>query len=87
MLQFSTGILTLGHASKFAKGYADGSATKANYWEYALDDSLDLIARVPQLAAQIYKRSFHGGSSDVCHHCLFAVPVSSQKLTQALCGR
>ena len=66
MLQFSTGLLTLGHASKFAKGYADGTATKANYWEYALDDSLDLLARVPQLAAQIYRRSFHGGSSQVC---------------------
>eukprot|EP00754_Rhynchopus_humris_P004258 Rhum_TRINITY_DN12180_c0_g1::Rhum_TRINITY_DN12180_c0_g1_i1::g.49953::m.49953/K01647/CS, gltA; citrate synthase len=65
MLQFSTGLLTLGHASKFAKGYADGTATKANYWEYALDDSLDLLARVPQLAAQIYRRSFHGGSSQV----------------------
>eukprot|EP01064_Diplonema_japonicum_P029213 TRINITY_DN465_c0_g1_i2.p1 TRINITY_DN465_c0_g1~~TRINITY_DN465_c0_g1_i2.p1 ORF type:complete len:460 (+),score=163.41 TRINITY_DN465_c0_g1_i2:50-1429(+) len=62
MLQLSTAILTLGHASKFAKGYATGAATKANYWEYALDDSLDLIARVPQVAAQIYKRSFHGGS-------------------------
>eukprot|EP01061_Rhynchopus_euleeides_P016860 TRINITY_DN281_c0_g1_i1.p1 TRINITY_DN281_c0_g1~~TRINITY_DN281_c0_g1_i1.p1 ORF type:complete len:490 (+),score=199.89 TRINITY_DN281_c0_g1_i1:80-1471(+) len=65
MLQLSTGILTLGHESKFAAGYAAGKATKANYWEYALDDSLDLLARVPQVAAQIYRRSFHGGSSAV----------------------
>ena len=71
MLQFSTAILTLGHVSKFAAGYASGQATKNNYWEYALDDSLDLLARVPQVAAQIYRRSFHGGSSDVCHVCLF----------------
>ncbi|KAJ9451279.1 putative citrate synthase [Diplonema papillatum] len=65
MLQFSAGILTLGHVSKFAAGYASGAATKANYWEYTLEDSLDLIARIPQLAAQIYRRSFHGGSSSV----------------------
>eukprot|EP01059_Diplonema_ambulator_P016081 TRINITY_DN2736_c0_g1_i2.p1 TRINITY_DN2736_c0_g1~~TRINITY_DN2736_c0_g1_i2.p1 ORF type:complete len:481 (+),score=197.00 TRINITY_DN2736_c0_g1_i2:88-1443(+) len=65
MLQFSTGILALGHVSKFAKGYSTGAATKANYWEYALDDALDLIARVPQVAAQIYRRTFHGGSSKV----------------------
>jgi len=65
MLQFSAGILTLGHASKFAAAYADGSASKANYWEFALEDTLDCVARLPTLAAQIYKRSFHGGSSKV----------------------
>lgn len=65
MLQFSAGILTLGHASKFSAAYADGSASKANYWEYALEDTLDCVARLPTLAAQIYRRSFHGGSSKV----------------------
>eukprot|EP01065_Artemidia_motanka_P021423 TRINITY_DN255_c0_g1_i1.p1 TRINITY_DN255_c0_g1~~TRINITY_DN255_c0_g1_i1.p1 ORF type:complete len:473 (+),score=197.18 TRINITY_DN255_c0_g1_i1:64-1482(+) len=65
MLQFSTGILTLGHASRFADGYAKGTATKANFWEFALEDTLDCVARLPTLAAQIYRRSFHGGSSKV----------------------
>lgn len=62
MLQFSAGILTLGHASKFSAGYAEGKATKNNYWEYALEDTLDCVARLPTLAAQIYRRSFHGSS-------------------------
>lgn len=65
MLQFSQGILTLGHASKFSAAYAAGEASKANYWEYALEDTLDCVARLPTLAAQIYRRSFHGGSSKV----------------------
>ena len=62
MLQLSVGLLTLGHVSKFAAGYANGTATKANYWEFALDDSLDLIARVPEIASLIYRRSFHGNN-------------------------
>merc|ERR1719473_1722364 len=65
MLQFSAAILTLGHASKFAAAYADGKASKTNYWEYSLEDTLDCVARLPTVAAQIYRRSFHGGSSKV----------------------
>eukprot|EP01062_Namystynia_karyoxenos_P042315 TRINITY_DN308_c0_g1_i2.p1 TRINITY_DN308_c0_g1~~TRINITY_DN308_c0_g1_i2.p1 ORF type:complete len:496 (+),score=217.81 TRINITY_DN308_c0_g1_i2:76-1488(+) len=65
MLQLSTAVLTLGHASKFAAAYANGTASKANYWEFALEDALDCIARLPTAAAQIYRRSFHGGSSKV----------------------
>ncbi|KAH9589283.1 Citrate synthase [Trypanosoma melophagium] len=56
MTQIATGILALQPHSKFAEAYASGKATKANYWEYALEDSLDIIARSPQLAAAIYNR-------------------------------
>jgi len=53
-------VLALQTASKFASAYAAGKATKANYWELALDDSLDCIARSPQVAAMIYRRLVTG---------------------------
>ena len=34
---------------------------KSRYWEPVLEDSLDLIARLPALAARIYRRTYHGG--------------------------
>ncbi|KEG05740.1 citrate synthase [Trypanosoma grayi] len=56
MTQLSTGVLALQAHSQFASAYASGKATKTNYWEYALCDSLDLIARSPHVAAAIYGR-------------------------------
>ena len=56
MTQFSVGVLALQTSSKFASAYAAGKASKTNYWELALDDSLDCIARSPQVAAMIYRR-------------------------------
>ncbi|EPY26959.1 citrate synthase [Angomonas deanei] len=56
MTSFSTGVLALQTHSKFAAAYAAGKANKKNYWEYALEDSLDLIARSPHVAAMIYNR-------------------------------
>merc|ERR1719502_1869067 len=34
---------------------------KGEYWEHALEDALDLIARIPVVAAKIYRRSFADG--------------------------
>lgn len=62
MTQFSVGVLALQNASKFAAAYAAGKASKNNYWELALEDSLDCIARSPQVAAMIYRRLTTGKS-------------------------
>lgn len=62
MSQYSVGILALQSKSKFAAAYAAGKANKKNYWELALDDSLDCIARTPQVAAMIYRRITTGRS-------------------------
>ena len=35
---------------------------KARYWEPYLEDSLTLLARLPALAAMIYRRTYKGGS-------------------------
>lgn len=60
MTAFTVGVMALQTHSKFAQAYADGVANKKNYWEYALDDSLDVVARTPAVAAIIYNRIKHG---------------------------
>lgn len=62
MTQFSSAILLLQQDSLFAEGYRNG-VNKSKYWELALDDSLNLIAKLPVVASQIYRQSFKTGSS------------------------
>ena len=47
-------------ASQFAAAYARG-VPKTKYWEYAYGDSMDLIAKLPSVAAHIYRATYHGG--------------------------
>ena len=60
MTQFVCGIMALQTESNFAKAYAKG-INKKDYWEYVLDDSMDLIARLPRIAAYIYRRKYKNG--------------------------
>ncbi|GBF89462.1 citrate synthase [Raphidocelis subcapitata] len=60
MTQFAAAILSLQPDSEFAKAYAAG-LPKAKYWEPVLEDSLNLIAKLPAIAAAIYRHSFKGG--------------------------
>ncbi|MDP2435178.1 MAG: citrate (Si)-synthase, eukaryotic [archaeon] len=62
MTQFTIGINALQTESKFAKAYKEG-IKKQLYWDYAYEDSMDLIARLPAVAANIYRRLTH--QSDV----------------------
>ncbi len=59
MTMFVTGIMALQTESNFAKRYAEGM-NKKDYWDAAFDDSLDLIARLPRIAAYIYRRKYKG---------------------------
>jgi len=60
MAQFAAGILALQSDSQFAKAYEDG-VNKSQYWEYALEDALTLIARLPSLSSRIYRHCFRDG--------------------------
>ena len=57
MTQFVVGIMALQTESNFSKKYAAGMAKK-DYWESMFDDSMDLIARLPRVAAYIYRRKY-----------------------------
>ncbi|MFM2337374.1 MAG: hypothetical protein RL115_567 [Bacteroidota bacterium] len=60
MTQFVTGVMALQTESQFAKKYAAGMSKK-DYWEAVFDDSMDLIARLPRIAAYIYRRKYKQG--------------------------
>jgi len=59
MTQFVVAIMALQTESQFAKRYAEGM-NKKDYWEVIFDDSMDLIARLPRVAAYIYRRKYKG---------------------------
>ena len=57
MTMFVTGVMALQTESNFARAYAKG-INKKEYWAYVYDDSMDLIARLPRIAAYIYRRKY-----------------------------
>uniref|UniRef100_A0A0K8TSU1 Citrate synthase n=1 Tax=Tabanus bromius TaxID=304241 RepID=A0A0K8TSU1_TABBR len=65
MSQLSCAVTALNHDSKFAKAYSEG-VHKTKYWEYVYEDSMDLIAKLPVVAATIYRNTYKGGKGSVC---------------------
>lgn len=61
MSQFASAIAALQSESKFAKAYSAG-VNKAEYWDTTYEDSLDLIAKLPTVAAMIYRNLYRDGS-------------------------
>lgn len=62
MTQLSMGVAALNSESSFAAAYERG-VKKSEYWVYALEDSLNLIARLPALAARIYRNVYRKEAS------------------------
>lgn len=60
MTQLGMGVAALNHDSAFAAAYEKG-VKKTQYWGPALEDSLNLIARLPALAARIYRNVYNPG--------------------------
>lgn len=60
MTQFVVAIMALQTESSFSKRYAQGMSKK-DYWDAIFDDSLDLIAHLPRIAAYIYRRKYKNG--------------------------
>jgi citrate synthase len=60
MTQFVIAIMALQTESTFSKRYGAGMSKK-DYWEATFDDTMDLIARLPRVAAYIYRRKYKNG--------------------------
>ncbi len=58
MTQFSAAILSMATDSIFQKAYRAG-VHKKHYWDTTYEDVMNLIARLPRIAAYIYRRNFH----------------------------
>jgi citrate synthase len=61
MTQFVVAIMALQTESHFSKNYAAGMSKK-DYWDSVFEDSMDLIARLPRIAAYIYRRKYKDGA-------------------------
>ncbi len=60
MAMFNTAILVMQNESKFAKAYNVG-ISKSDYWKPTLEDALDIIAKLPAIAAYVYRKRFNKG--------------------------
>lgn len=60
MAMFSLGILAMEKDSVFRKKYDEG-LKKTDFWDPTLEDCLNLIAKLPTLAAGIYRMRFNKG--------------------------
>lgn len=60
MSQFSAAVCAMQQQSVMAAEYAKGCA-KSTYWEHCLDDTMTIVAQLPEVAARIYRRSFKDG--------------------------
>jgi len=60
MSQFSIAVTALNHDSAFAKAYQDG-VSKKEYWGPTFEDSMDLIAKLPNIAGRIFRNIYGGG--------------------------
>ncbi|MDY6849327.1 MAG: citrate (Si)-synthase [Thermodesulfobacteriota bacterium] len=59
MTMFSAAILSMQRESIFAKKYAEG-ISKMDYWDPMYEDCSTLMARLPQIAAYIYRMKYKG---------------------------
>ena len=60
MTQFSAAIISMAYDSVFQKAYRAG-VNKKFYWDFMYEDVMTLIARLPRIAAYIYRRMYHNG--------------------------
>ena len=60
MTQLTVAVNAMQTTSVFARRYAEG-LNKTEYWDPTYEDAMNLIARLPRVAAYIYRRSFFDG--------------------------
>ena len=61
MTQFIAAISSMQTTSCFARRYAEGM-NRNEYWDATYEDAMNLLARLPRIAAYIYRRTYHGGN-------------------------
>ncbi|HET9596103.1 MAG TPA: citrate/2-methylcitrate synthase, partial [Anaeromyxobacteraceae bacterium] len=59
MTMLSTAVLSMQRESVYARRYAEGMK-KNDYWDPMYEDAMNLLARLPQIAAYIYRMKYKG---------------------------
>ncbi len=67
MTMFSAAIVSMQRESKFKAAYEAGTMNKMTAWEPMLEDTLDLWARLPVIAAYIYRMKYKGDTHIAPH--------------------
>lgn len=67
MILLNLAVMSLERNSVFSKRYREGMK-KDEYWEPALEDSLDLTAKIPVIAAFIYRYRYFGEKKKPVYH-------------------
>lgn len=62
MSQFCAAIAALNTESAFSQAYAKG-VHKSTYWEHSYEDAMNLLAKLPTIAAMIYRNLYRDGTS------------------------
>ncbi|MGC8822565.1 MAG: citrate (Si)-synthase [Desulfurella sp.] len=57
-VMLAVAVDTMQQESVFAKAYAENKITKQNAWEYMLEDVLNLLPKIPMIAAYIYRLKY-----------------------------
>src|SRR5512138_1186551 len=60
MTMFSAAILSMQRESMFAKRYGEGTLKKTDMWDPMYEDSMNLLAKLPQIGAYIYRMKYKG---------------------------
>jgi citrate synthase len=60
MTQFSIAVMAMQQTSIFARRYSEGM-NRSEYWDATYEDTMNLLARLPRVAAYIYRRTFFNG--------------------------
>lgn len=60
MTQLSVGVMAMQNTSIFSQRYNTGM-NKTEYWDATYEDAMNLAARLPRIAAYIYRRIYHKG--------------------------
>ena len=61
MTMFSTAVMTLQRESEFTKAYQKGMK-RNDYWDPVYEDSMNLMAKLPEIAAYIYRLKYKDGN-------------------------
>ncbi len=61
MVMFSAAIVSMQRESEFVKEYNTGNLKKNDYWSPTYEDGLNLLAKLPGIAAFIYRLKYKNG--------------------------
>ncbi len=61
MAMLSAGVLVMQRESVFARRHGEGTLKKNDHWDPMYEDAMNLLARLPTLAALIYRLKYKGG--------------------------